>query len=155
MDIIGITDLRECAPYELSGGQQQRVAIACILSMRPKLIVLDEPTSFLDPVAARNLFEIVFKLNKELDLTIILVEHRLDLLSTYANRIIIMEGGTVKVDGAPRDILGSKEILSTGIGIPKVTRLYHELRENGIDLGDPPISVNELAQELRKLLDND
>jgi energy-coupling factor transporter ATPase len=155
LDIMGITNLRENAPYELSGGQQQRVAIACILSMNPELMILDEPTSFLDPVAARNLFEIIYTLNKELGLTIILVEHRLDLLSTYANRVIIMDKGKVKADGIPRDILSSKEVLSLGIGIPKVTRLYNELRASGIHLGDPPISVNEIAQEIRKLILND
>lgn len=155
LDIMGITNLRENAPYELSGGQQQRVAIACILSMSPELMILDEPTSFLDPVAARNLFEIIYTLNKELGLTIILVEHRLDLLCTYANRVIIMDEGKVKADGIPRDILSSKEVLSLGIGIPKITRLYNELRASGIHLGDPPISVNEIAQEIRKLILND
>jgi energy-coupling factor transporter ATPase len=155
LDIMGITNLREKAPYELSGGQQQRVAIACILSMSPELMILDEPTSFLDPVAARNLFEIIDSLNKELGLTIILVEHRLDLLCTYANRVIIMDDGKVKADGMPRDILSSKEVLSLGIGIPKVTRLYNELEASGIHLGDPPISVNEIAQDIRKLILND
>lgn len=155
MDVIGITDLREKVPYELSGGQQQRVAIATVLSMRPELMVLDEPTSFLDPVAARNLFNIIYKLNKELDLTIVLVEHRLDLLSTYANRIIVMDAGAVKADGTPREILTSKEILTLGIGIPKITRLYQKLKEDGIDLGVPPISVDELVQEIRKALKND
>jgi len=155
LDIMGITNIREKAPYELSGGQQQRVAIACILSMSPELMILDEPTSFLDPVAARNLFEIIDSLNKELGLTIILVEHRLDLLCTYANRVIIMDDGKVKADGKPRDILSSKEVLSLGIGIPKVTRLYNELEASGIHLGDPPISVNEIAHEIRKLILND
>ncbi len=155
LDLLGITDLRDNAPYELSGGQKQRVAIACILSMRPELMILDEPTSFLDPVAARNLFEIIYTLNKELGLTIILVEHRLDLVCTYANRVIIMDEGKVKADGIPRDILSSKEVLSLGIGIPKITKLYLELKANGIHLGDPPISVNEIAQEIRTLMLND
>jgi ABC-type multidrug transport system ATPase subunit len=123
--------------------------------MSPELMILDEPTSFLDPVAARNLFEIIYSLNKELGLTIILVEHRLDLLCTYANRVIIMDDGKVKADGMPRNILSSTEVLSLGIGIPKVTRLYNELRASGIQLGDPPISVSEIAQEIRKLIRND
>lgn len=155
MDVTGITDLREKAPYELSGGQQQRVAIACILSMRPEIMVLDEPTSFLDPVAARNLFEVIYKLNKELELTIVLVEHRLDLLSTYVNRVIVMEEGEVKADGSPRDILSSEEMMSLGLGIPKVTRLYQKLKEDSFDLGGPPISVEELAREIRRALEND
>jgi energy-coupling factor transporter ATPase len=155
LDILGINNLREKAPYELSGGQQQRVAIACILSMSPELMILDEPTSFLDPVAARTLFDIISDLNKDLGLTIILVEHRLDLLCTYSNRVIVMDKGKVTADGTPRDILSSKDISSLGIGIPKVTRLYNELKERGIHLGDPPISINELAVKIRKLIQND
>jgi len=152
MDMTGIRGLRESAPYELSGGQQQRVAIACVLTMKPEVMVLDEPTSFLDPMGAKKLFEVIHTLNKELSLTIVLVEHRLDLLSTYANRVIVMDGGEVKADGTPRDILSAREMLSLGIGVPKVTRLYQLLKEEGIDLGKPPISVDELAMELRSIL---
>jgi len=152
MDMVGVRELRENAPYELSGGQQQRVAIACVLAMKPEIVVLDEPTSFLDPVSAKKLFEVIQMLNKELSLTIILVEHRLDLLSSYADRMIIMDEGAVKIDGAPRDILNSKDALSLGIGIPKVTRLYQMLKEDGVDLGVPPTSVEELVTQLRSKL---
>jgi len=152
MDMVDIRALRECAPYELSGGQQQRVAIACVLAMKPELVVLDEPTSFLDPVSAKKLFEVVRKLNRELSLTIILVEHRLDLLTSYADRMIIMDKGVVKIDGDPREILNSMDVFSLGIGIPKVTRLYQLLKEDGIDLGRPPTSVDELVMELRSKL---
>lgn len=152
MDMTGTKGLRESAPYELSGGQQQRVAIASVLAMKPEVMVLDEPTSFLDPLGAKKLFDVIHALNKELSLTIILVEHRLDLLSTYVNRIVVMDGGEIKADGCPKDILHSKEISDLGIGVPKVIRLYKLLKEDGIDLGDPPISVDELAMELRSSL---
>lgn len=152
MNMTGVTELREKAPHELSGGQQQRVAIACVLSMNPQVMVLDEPTSFLDPMSSKKLFEVIQTLNKETKLTIVLVEHRLDLLSTYAKRIIVMNEGKIIADGFPRDILSSKEIFSLGIGIPKVTRLYQLLLENGVDLGKPPISVKELVKELRSQL---
>ncbi|MCJ7632208.1 ATP-binding cassette domain-containing protein [Candidatus Bathyarchaeota archaeon] len=152
MDIVGIRDLKDAAPFELSGGQQQRVAIASVLAMQPDLVVLDEPTSFLDPVAAKNLFEIISRLNKDLNLATILVEHRLDLLSTYASRLIVMDKGTIVAEGLPREVLMSKNVESLGIGIPKVTRLFQMLSEQGIVLGQPVVSVEELANEIRKWL---
>ena len=154
MDLMGIGDLRESAPFELSGGQQQRVAIASILAMKPEVIILDEPTSFLDPVTAWKLFEIISALNRDLGLSIILVEHRLDLLSTYVKRIVVMDEGEVRIDGSPQQVFMSKEALSLGIGIPKVTQLYQSLVANGIRLGKPAISVDELAQEIRRTLKN-
>jgi energy-coupling factor transport system ATP-binding protein len=150
MDIVGISDLKDSAPFELSGGQQQRVAIASVLAMQPDLLVLDEPTSFLDPVAAKNLFEIVSRLNKDLNLTTILVEHRLDLLSNYATRFLVMDKGRIVADGSPREVLMSKNVEPLGIGLPKVTRLFQMLSTQGVDLGQPTISVEELAQAIRK-----
>ncbi|MBY8999159.1 MAG: ATP-binding cassette domain-containing protein, partial [Candidatus Thorarchaeota archaeon] len=90
---VGIYDLRERSPHEVSGGQQQRVAIASVLAMRPELIVLDEPTSFLDPLSAEKIFKVIHKLNTKLGITVVLVEHRLDLTAKYASRIIIMDKG--------------------------------------------------------------
>ena len=152
MDVLGIEYLRDKAPHELSGGQKQRVALSSVLAMRPEIIILDEPTSFLDPVAANNLFRIVKKLNDELDLTIILVEHRLDMLSFYSERFIIMDKGEIILDGTPRDILGLEEAFLLGVGIPKVIRLYKELKEEGIELGKTPISSHELAMEIRGIV---
>lgn len=155
MDIMGIGNLRESAPFELSGGQQQRVAIASVLAMKPEVMILDEPTSFLDPVTARKLFEIVRSLNKELGLTVVLVEHRLSLLSSYVNRILVMDEGQVKLDGAPLKVLTSKETRALGIGIPKIMQLYQNLVENDVKLGKPVISIDEFVEEIRSLLKND
>jgi len=152
MDLMGIGDLKNSAPFELSGGQKQRVAVASVLAMKPEVMILDEPTSFLDPVTARKLFEIVKSLNEELGLTVVLVEHRLSLLSTYVNRIIVMDEGRVRMDGLPIDVLASKEALSIGIGIPKIMRLYQNLVENNVKLGKPAISVDEFAGTIRSLL---
>ena len=152
MEITGIEDLRERAPYELSGGQQQRVAIACVLAMKPEVMVLDEPTSFLDPMVATRLFQLISQLNKELNLTIILVEHRLDLLCQYTDRVIVMDDGEVRLDGTPRDVFSSEEAKLLGIGIPKVIRLYKELKKHGVDLRHPPISVEDFVQSLREVL---
>jgi len=152
MEVTGVEDLKEKAPYELSGGQQQRVAIGCVLAMKPKVMILDEPTSFLDPMAATRLFQVIGKLNKRLNLTIILVEHRLDLLCQYTDRVVVMDEGEVRLDGTPRDVFSSEEAKLLGIGIPKVIRLHKELKKSGIDIGQPPTSTEGFNQSLREFL---
>lgn len=153
MKMTGIYELRERAPYELSGGQQQRVAIASVLAMKPDVIVLDEPTSFLDPLGAKKIFEVIHQLNRELGITIVLVEHRLDLTAKYADHIIIMHDGKVVLDGDPRNILDSEGMRLIGVGIPKVTRLYQLLRADGVKLGGKiPLSPEEMAEKIRRIL---
>ncbi len=155
MNQSGIYDLRERAPHELSGGQQQRVAIASVLAMQPEIIVLDEPTSFLDPLSASRIFEVIHDLNKKLGITVILVEHRLDLTAKYANHIIVMDEGTICQDGDPRVILRSEEARLIGIGIPKATRLYQILKKDGARLSDTaPLGSEEMAQMIKETLRN-
>ncbi|MCW4019738.1 MAG: ATP-binding cassette domain-containing protein [Candidatus Bathyarchaeota archaeon] len=148
----GIYDLKDRAPYELSGGQQQRVAIASVLAMQPEIIVLDEPTSFLDPMGAQQIFEVINSLNKDLGITTILVEHRLDLTSKYADRVIIMEKGRIALDGDPREVFSSEETRLIGVGIPKAMRLYQILKAEGVDLGRAPLSSEEAAQILTEVV---
>jgi len=148
MKVTGVEGLRERSPYELSGGQQQRVAIASVLAMRPEILVLDEPTSSLDPLAAQNLFQAISELNERLSLTIVLVEHRLDLLSTLTDRVIVMDNGHVRMDGSPVEVFNSMDAQLMGIGVPKIVRLYHAL---GFRAEKPPLSVEDFAQYLRGL----
>jgi energy-coupling factor transporter ATP-binding protein EcfA2 len=151
--LAGIYDLRERAPHELSGGQQQRVAIASVLAMKPQVIVLDEPTSFLDPLSAQKIFEVIHELNRDLGITVVLVEHRLDLTAKYANHIIVMDKGKVLLDGDPHEILRSDEARLVGVGIPKATRLYQMLIKDGANLRDAvPLSSNEMADLLKEAL---
>jgi len=150
MKATGILDLRNKAPYELSGGQQQRAAIAGVLAMRPSVLVLDEPTSFLDPKSAEEIVEIIAKLNRELRLTTLLVEHRLDVVSRHANRVIVMDNGKIALDGTPREVYNDEARL-IGIGLPKVTMLFHLLRRDGFGVGNP-ITVEDASAELRRLL---
>ena len=152
LNAVGIRDLRLRPPYELSGGQQQRVAIASVLAMKPEIMVLDEPTSFLDPVAASVLFEIIHKLNREFKITIILVEHRLDLASKYANRVIVMNEGRIVLDAHPKEAYISEEASSVGVGIPKVVELYRLLIRNGFKLPEPPLTPEEAAEMLRRIV---
>ena len=150
---VGIYDLRERSPHEVSGGQQQRVAIASVLAMRPELIVLDEPTSFLDPLSAEKIFQVIHDLNTKLGITVILVEHRLDLTARYASRIIIMDKGKICLDGKPREILTSEETRLLGVGIPKATLLYQMLTKSGFNIGKTiPLSSEEIAILLEEFL---
>ena len=155
LQMAGISELSERPPHELSGGQQQRVAIASVLAMQPEIMILDEPTSFLDPVGAKNIFEVINELNKKLGITIILVEHRLDLASKYANRVIVMDEGKVVLNGSPREIFSSEKARLIGVGIPKATRLYQNLKTHGVQLKKVPVTPQETAEGLREVLKHD
>ena len=149
LNLTGIYDLRERSPHEVSGGQQQRVAIAAVLAMQPEIIVLDEPTSFLDPLSAEKIFQVIHELNKTLGITVVLVEHRLDLTARYANHIIIMDEGKICSDGETREILSNEETRLIGVGVPKATLLYEMLGKEGMDLGGfIPLSSEEMAKQL-------
>jgi energy-coupling factor transporter ATP-binding protein EcfA2 len=149
LNLTGIYDLRERSPHEMSGGQQQRVAIAAVLAMQPEIIVLDEPTSFLDPLSAEKIFEVIHEFNKKLGITVVLVEHRLDLTAKYADHIIIMDEGKIRFDGDTREVLSNEETRLIGVGIPKATLLYELLRKSDAKLGNvTPLSSDELAKML-------
>jgi energy-coupling factor transporter ATPase len=151
LDLTGIYDLRERSPHEVSGGQQQRVAIAAVLAMQPEIIVLDEPTSFLDPLSAQKIFQVIHELNQTLGITVVLVEHRLDLTARYANHIIIMDEGKVRSDGESRKILSSEQTRLIGVGIPKATLLYEMLEKEGMKLSSvTPLSSDEMAKQLQE-----
>ena len=151
LSVTGIQSLRDRAPYELSGGQQQRAAIASVLAMRPEIMVLDEPTSFLDPKSSKEILQVVSKLNRELGMTVLLVEHRLDLATRHSSRIIVLDKGTVVLDGPPQDVYNEEAHL-IGIGVPKVSLLFHLLRHDGVKIEKMPVTVEEGAEELRRIL---
>ncbi|MBS7607211.1 ATP-binding cassette domain-containing protein [Candidatus Bathyarchaeota archaeon] len=155
LKVTGIYDLKDRAPFELSGGQQQRVAIASVLAMQPEIIVLDEPTSFLDPLSAKSILEVIHRLNRELNITVILVEHRLDLAARYASRVIVMDEGQIILDEEPRKAFLEEKTKMVGVGIPKVVRLYLLLREDGINLSRVPLSPDEAAESIVEVLESD
>ena len=152
LDLVKLRGLENRYPTQLSGGQQQRVAIASVLAMNPEIIVLDEPTSFLDPLGAEQIFEVINRLNKDLGITIILVEHRLDLISKYASRVIVMRDGRIALDGDPRKVLVSEEARLIGVGIPKATLLYKFLKSRGIDLKSIPLNSDEARRFIMEVI---
>jgi energy-coupling factor transporter ATP-binding protein EcfA2 len=151
MRLLGITSLALRAPHELSDGQKQRVALAGVIAMRPRLIILDEPTSLLDPETASELVALVRKLNKEVGITFVIVEHRLELLTPIADRIVVMDKGRKEMDGVPSEILADPRAAELGISIPPISRLYVQLKSQGVPLQKTPTTPEELAEGLNAL----
>lgn len=145
ISLLGIGNLSQRAPHELSDGQKQRVALAGVLAMRPRLIILDEPTSLLDPKTAMELVDLVARLRKELGTTFVVVEHRLDLLVRVADRIVVMDAGAKVLDGTPRDVLFDEDADGYGVTVPAVTRVQRMLVKDGLAPDDRLLSAAELA----------
>ena len=130
--LLGIGNISQRAPHELSDGQKQRVALAGVLAMRPRLVILDEPTSLLDPKTAAELVSLVARLRKELGTTFVVVEHRLDLLVRVADKIVVMSDGKKALEGTPREVLFSQDAEAYGVSVPSVTRLQKMLAGDGV-----------------------
>jgi len=152
LSLVGIQQLKERGTHELSGGQKQRLTIAGILAMHPKVIVMDEPTSFLDPLGAKKIFDVLAALNREHGMTIILIEHRMDLAVKYVNRIIIFDEGKVVKDGSPGEIFYSDETRLIGVGIPRVVELSRRLKNRGLNIEGVPLTSEELLARLKPRL---
>jgi len=141
---LNLEPLRHKHPHEMSGGEQQRVAMAATLALKPKVLIADEPTSNLDPKSAELILNLIAELNRQ-GMTIVLVEHRLDLVSKDATRMILMERGSIVADGHPRDVLIMDLCQQIGVGIPKATQIYKRLGARGIRLPKVPLTGEELA----------
>ncbi len=146
-DVTGIQDLRNRATHELSGGQKQRLTIASVLAMHPRIIVMDEPTSFLDPVGAEHIFEVLNQLNKELGITIIIIEHRIDIAAKYVDRIIVFDRGEVRSDGTPEQILSDEDTRLLGVGIPRILTLAKRFKERKIFKSNP-LTVDQFYDKI-------
>lgn len=152
LSMTGIEGLRFRAPYELSGGEKQRAAIASVLAMRPEIIVLDEPTSFVDPLTAERIFEVVHKLQEELFITVVLVEHRLSMLTKFADRVLVMDNGRIVLDGVPEKVFVDERVKSIGVEVPRAVSLYQLLRRDGVHLLKVPMTPSSFASELKGVL---
>ena len=160
LDTVGIVSLRHRATSELSGGEKQRVAIASVLALYPDILVLDEPTSELDPKGAEDVLNVVERLNDELGITVILVEHRLDRVVAHSDRIVVLENGMITADGVPRVILGDGKVSQSGVGIPPIIRLAQGMKNKGMSLrakrsnliDNTPLTVKEGRIMLAKTL---
>jgi len=150
---VGISEFKMNAPHLLSGGQKQRVAIAGVLAMKPECIILDEATSMLDPIGRKEVINVLKKLNKEDNITIIHITHHMDE-AALANRLIIIDNGSIVLDGTPQEVFSNVEkIKSLGLDVPQVTELMYSLKKQGIKVDKLPLTVDdafEMISELRQ-----
>ena len=142
------------SPFELSGGQKRRVAIAGVLAMRPKVLVLDEPTAGLDPKGRDDILDQVAYLHKQTDMTVILVSHSMEDIARYADRIIVMNHGEVMYNDKPKNVFAHyRELEKVGLAAPQVTYIMHDLKQKGFDVRVDVTTVEEAADEIMKVLE--
>lgn len=148
---VGMYQFRNASPNKLSGGQKQRVAIAGIVAMKPKCIVLDEPTAMLDPLGRKEVLNVLHELNRKENVTIILITHYMEEVID-ADYVYVMGGGKLVMDGTPRQIFTQVEMLkSMRLDVPQVTELAYELKKAGLPIKDGIIRNEELVEELKRL----
>ena len=153
LKMVGMYKYRKHAPHMLSGGQKQRVAIAGVLAMHPKCIVLDESTAMLDPQGRREVIDTVKKLNRESGMTVILITHHM-MEAVAADRVIVMSEGKIAADGTPREVFSQVELMeSVRLTVPDTTKLLDSLNKAGMDLPLDALSTEECAQALCKALE--
>ncbi|RLF17205.1 MAG: ABC transporter ATP-binding protein [Thermoprotei archaeon] len=149
LKLLGIEHLRNKAPYELSGGEQQKVAIASVIAMRPRILVLDEPTANLDPASSLDVINVLSDLKRKLNITIIIVEHRLNLLAPIVNRVVVMDKGRIIIDESPEEVFLRKVDMleKIGVEVPKTCLVYRKLFEfENEEEMKPPFSPEDLVQ---------
>lgn len=151
LQTVGMWEYRHHSPNKLSGGQKQRVAIAGVVAMHPKCIVLDEPTAMLDPVGRQEVIAAARRLNKEEGVTIILITHYMEEV-VHADRVIVMDQGKVLMQGTPREVFSQvEELKEHRLDVPQITLLAHELRKSGLPIAEGILSIEELVQELDRV----
>ena len=149
---VGMTEYARHAPHLLSGGQKQRVAIAGVLAMRPRCIVLDEPTAMLDPVGRKEVLDTIRRLNREQNITVVLITHHMDE-AAQADRLVVMHDGHIVADDSPALVFQNVDGLrSLGLEVPEPVALLYELRQAGVDVPLTALTVDQCAQVLEALL---
>ena len=141
------------SPFDLSGGQKRRVAIAGVLAMEPDVLILDEPTAGLDPKGRDEILGLIKKLQTETGMTIILVSHSMEDVANYVDRIIVMSGGSVMLDGEPKDVFAHyKELEEVGLAAPAVTYIMQQMKENGFNVSADATTITEAKDEILRAL---
>ena len=154
LEAVGIADLRNREIATLSGGQKQKVAIAAILALQPRVLVLDEPTAALDPVSSRTVFEILREVNRHMGVTVIIIEQMIALLSEFCDRVLVMDNGRIALDGTPHEVFGhSEELRAIGVDSPRVARISNSLAQAGLYQGKSPcLNVSEAAELVHSIV---
>ncbi|MEG1028207.1 MAG: energy-coupling factor transporter ATPase [Oscillospiraceae bacterium] len=147
---VGMSEYSRHAPHNLSGGQKQRVAIAGIIAMNPKCIVLDEPTAMLDPKGRKEVLNTITKLNKSQNTTVVYITHFMDE-AIKADRVIVIDNGKILIDGTPKEVFCNVEMLkSIGLDVPQVTELTYELQKEGFNLPSDILTVDDFINSIGK-----
>ena len=148
---VGMSEYKRHAPHLLSGGQKQRVAIAGVLAMQPDCIVFDEPTAMLDPSGRKEVINNIKELNKQHNITIVLITHYMDL-AAQADRIIVVDDGQIRMEGTPREVFSKVDVMKKiGLDVPQVTELAYELRKEGIDISTEILNIDEMVDAICQL----
>lgn len=155
LQLVGLKEkYYQSSPFELSGGQKRRVAIAGVLAMRPKVLVLDEPTAGLDPKGRDDILDQIAYLHRQSDMTVILVSHSMEDIARYADRIIVMNKGTVMYNDAPKKVFEHyQELEKVGLAAPQVTYIMHDLAMRGMPVKTGVTTVEEAADEIMRVLE--
>ena len=152
LELVGMTEYRKSAPHMLSGGQKQRIAIAGMLAMHPKMLVLDEATAMLDPAGRKEVLSIVRRLNKERGMTVVMITQYMEEASE-CDRIAVMSGGKLFMQGTPSEVFArGDELRSIGLDVPAAVRVCERLRAGGLDIPRLPVTVEEAAETICRLL---
>ncbi len=155
LNAVDMYKYRLHSAHQLSGGQKQRIAIAGIIAMRPRCIVLDEPTAMLDPKGRKSVMRTIKKLNSEFGITVVLITHYMDE-AAQAERVVVMDKGRIIMDDVPRRIFSQVERLNeVGLDVPQVTELAYELRKEGIDISTEVVTEEEVLKELMRIIKTD
>ncbi|MFQ9968058.1 MAG: energy-coupling factor transporter ATPase [Peptoniphilus sp.] len=155
MESVGLDyeTYKDKSPFELSGGLKRRVAIAGVLAMEPKVLILDEPTAGLDPRGRDEILSEIKSIHENRKITVILVSHSMEDVAKIAERIIVFDKGKVFLDGEPREIFRNEDkLLGVGLGIPQITSLMRTLKKKGLDINEDAITVEEAKESLKKYL---
>jgi energy-coupling factor transporter ATP-binding protein EcfA2 len=153
LELVGLAGFEERSPLGLSGGQQQRLAIAAVLAMKPQILIMDEPTSNLDPIGKQEVFDMAAKLNQERGMTVIVIEHEVEVMAQYADRVIVLDGGRIVMNGTPQEIFSRVDDLAAlKLRVPEAAALAWDLRGHGLWSGPVPITTEPAVAAVNTLL---
>jgi energy-coupling factor transporter ATP-binding protein EcfA2 len=155
LQLLGIEDLRNRPPHSLSGGEQQKVAIASVIAMNPSILIMDEPTANLDPVSAAEIIHLTKELHQQLNLTVIIVEHRLEFILPFCSRLIVLNQGRKVMDLSPKEAIEQEELYKLSLELPQISLLFKHLKDNfAFPVQHTPLAINEAVTTLQQLVRN-
>ena len=155
LDLVGLKfdNDKERSPFNLSGGQQRKVALAGVLAMQPKVLILDEPFAGLDPAGREQITQLLKKLHQEQKITVILISHRMEEIARLADRVVVLKNGEIALQGGPREVFAQREkLLELSLDIPEITSILYQLKEKGLDVRTDIFSVSQAAEEIKEKL---